>query len=53
MPVDVDRARNVLRLLLESVSRLSPEAGVPGADGLSMGQLAAAARILLARRGEA
>jgi chemotaxis methyl-accepting protein methylase len=50
IPIDAARARQVLRELLDAAARLSPDEAVPGADGLSVGQLAAAARILLARR---
>jgi hypothetical protein len=50
IPVDVARGREVLRELLDAASRLSPDEAVPCADGLSVGQLAAAARILLARQ---
>ena len=46
-PFDVRRAREVLRELVEAASRLPPDAEVPHADGLSVGQLAAAARLLL------
>jgi len=50
IPVDERRGREVLRDLLEAASRLSPDAAVPCADGLSVGQLAEAARIILGRR---
>jgi hypothetical protein len=48
--VDAPRGREVLRELLEAANRLSPGEAVPCADGLSVGQLAAAVRILLARQ---
>jgi chemotaxis methyl-accepting protein methylase len=47
IPFDAARAREVLRELVEAASRLPPDAEVPHADGLSVGQLAAAARLLL------
>jgi len=47
IPFDVERAREVLRELVDAASRLPPEAEVPHADGLSVGQLATAARLLL------
>jgi chemotaxis protein methyltransferase CheR len=47
IPFDVERAREVLRELLDAASRLPPDAEVPDADGLSVGQLATAARLLL------
>jgi chemotaxis methyl-accepting protein methylase len=53
IPVDARRGREVLRELLDAASALPPDGAVPSADGLSVGQLAAAARILLARREEA
>jgi chemotaxis protein methyltransferase CheR len=53
IPVDERRGREVLRELLEAASALPPDEAVPCADGLSVGQIAAAARILLARREEA
>lgn len=52
IPVDGERGREVLRELLQAAARLPPEDAVPCADGLSVGQLAAAARILLARGGD-
>ena len=51
--MDAQRGREVLRELLEAASALPPDEAVPCADGLSVGQIAAAARILLARREEA
>jgi len=53
IPVDARRGREVLRELLEAASSLPPDEAVPCADGLSVGQIAAAARILLSRREEA
>jgi len=53
IPVEPRRGREVLRELLEAASALPPDEAVPCADGLSVGQIAAAARILLARREEA
>lgn len=50
--VDAGRAREVLLDLDAAASRLPPDAAVPSADGLSVGQLAAAARLLLAGAGE-
>ncbi|HSN91433.1 MAG TPA: CheR family methyltransferase [Anaeromyxobacteraceae bacterium] len=47
IPFDVARAREVLRELVEVASRLPQDAEVPHADGLSVGQLATAARLLL------
>jgi chemotaxis protein methyltransferase CheR len=44
---DRDRGREVLKETLEQASRLSPEAEVPFAPGLSVAQVAAAARLLL------
>lgn len=52
IPVDAQRGREVLRQLVEAASRLPPGDAVPCADGLSVGQLAAAARILLDGREE-
>jgi chemotaxis methyl-accepting protein methylase len=49
IPVDEPRAREVLRELLDAVSRLPPDDEVPSAEGLSVAQLGAAVRILLAR----
>jgi chemotaxis protein methyltransferase CheR len=45
--VDAARGREVLRDLLASASSLPEDAAVPCADGLSVGQLAAAVRLLL------
>lgn len=53
LSVDVERARQILRVLVKNASRLSPDEPVPCADGLSVGQLAAAARILIMRREDA
>jgi chemotaxis methyl-accepting protein methylase len=53
IPVDERRGREVLQELLTTATRLPPDEAVPCADGLSVGQLTAAARILLARRGGA
>lgn len=50
IPVDERRGREVLRELMEAASALPPDEAVPCADGLSVGQIAAAARILLSRR---
>ncbi len=47
--IDEARGRGVLRELLQATSRMPPEAAVPDAEGLSVGQLAAAVRLLLAR----
>jgi chemotaxis protein methyltransferase CheR len=49
MAVDERRGRQVLLELLEQAGRLPSEAAVPLADGLSVGQLADAARLLLGR----
>jgi chemotaxis methyl-accepting protein methylase len=49
IPVDEARGREVLRELLDAVSRLPPDEEVPSAEGLSVAQLGAAVRILLAR----
>lgn len=43
------RGREVLRALLQAASGLPGDAELPCADGLSVGQLAAAVRLLLAR----
>lgn len=51
MGVDEERGRTMLRELLEHAARLPPEASVPLADGLSVAQLADAARLLLRREG--
>jgi predicted Zn-dependent protease len=48
--VDSSRGREVLRALLESASALPADAEVPCADGLSVGQLAEAVKLLLARQ---
>ncbi|HSM92006.1 MAG TPA: hypothetical protein VLT47_03905, partial [Anaeromyxobacteraceae bacterium] len=48
--VDEARGRGMLRELLEQASKLPPETAVPLADGLSVAQLADAARLLLAPR---
>jgi len=53
IPVDEQRGKEVLRELLDAAAQLSPDEAVPCADGLSVGQLAAVARILLARREDA
>ena len=45
--VDEARGHRMLRELLEQAARLPPEAPVPLADGLSVAQLAHAARLLL------
>jgi chemotaxis methyl-accepting protein methylase len=47
IPFDEQRAREVLRELVEAASLLPADAEVPHADGLSVGQVAAAARLLL------
>lgn len=47
--LDAARGREVLRALLDQASRLPPDAEVPHAEGLSVGQLADAVRLLLAR----
>ncbi|MGC3998983.1 MAG: CheR family methyltransferase [Anaeromyxobacter sp.] len=47
IPVDAPRARHLLRELVAAAARLAPELDVPSADGLSVGQLADAARLLL------
>jgi chemotaxis methyl-accepting protein methylase len=47
LPLDRARGREMLRDVLEHTSQLSPEADVPFAPGLSVGQLARAARLLL------
>ena len=47
--VDQARGREVLRDLLAATAALAPEEAVPSADGLSVGQLAAVVRLLLAR----
>lgn len=51
LEVDARRAREVLHDLLESASGLPADAEVPFADGLCVGQLTAAARLILSRRG--
>jgi chemotaxis protein methyltransferase CheR len=51
MAIDESRGQQMLRELLEQAARLPPEASVPLADGLSVGQLADAARLLLGRPG--
>jgi hypothetical protein len=48
MGVDGARGRKMLRELLEQAARLPQDSSVPLADGLSVGQLAHAARLLLA-----
>jgi chemotaxis protein methyltransferase CheR len=48
--VDLARGQEMLRELLEHAARLPQEAAVPLADGLSVGQLAHAARLLLEHR---
>jgi chemotaxis methyl-accepting protein methylase len=53
IPVDAKRGREVLRELIVAASQLPAGEAVPGADGLSVGQIAAAARILLGRREDA
>ena len=50
IPVDERRGREVLQELIDTAAQLPPDEAVPCADGLSVGQLAAAARILLSRR---
>jgi chemotaxis methyl-accepting protein methylase len=50
IPVDERRGREVLQELIDAAAQLSPDEAVPCADGLSVGQLTAAARILLSRR---
>jgi chemotaxis protein methyltransferase CheR len=47
--VDARRGRKMLEELLEQTARLPSDAAVPLADGLSVGQLADAARLLLGR----
>jgi len=47
--VDAPRGRQVLRELLATASRLPADGAVPSADGLSVGQLVAAVRLLLER----
>ncbi len=49
--VDDRRAREVLRDLLDSAAELPPDAEVPCAEGLCVGQLTAAARLILSRPG--
>lgn len=49
IPVDEARGREVLRELLDAAAALRPDDAVPCAEGLSVGQIAAAARLLLAR----
>jgi hypothetical protein len=53
IPVDAKRGREVLRELIVAASQLPAGEAVPGADVLSVGQIAAAARILLGRREDA
>ena len=48
--IDLARGQEMLRELLEHAARLPQEAAVPLADGLSVGQLAHAARLLLEPR---
>jgi hypothetical protein len=48
--VDERRAREVLHDLLDSAAGLPADAEVPFADGLCVGQLTAAARLILSRR---
>jgi chemotaxis methyl-accepting protein methylase len=48
--VDAPRAREVLRELLDRAASLPADAEVPCAEGLSVGQLTAAARLILGRR---
>ncbi len=50
IPVDERRGREVLQELIDAAAQLPPGEAVPCADGLSVGQLTAAARILLSRR---
>jgi chemotaxis methyl-accepting protein methylase len=50
IPVDERRGREVLQELIDTAGQLPPDEAVPCADGLSVGQLTAAARILLSRR---
>jgi chemotaxis methyl-accepting protein methylase len=45
--VDAERGREVLRGLVAAAARLPPEDEVPCSDGLSVAQVAAAARLLL------
>jgi len=47
--VDAPRGREVLRDVLAAASSLPPDEEVPSADGLSVGQLAAAVKLLLDR----
>lgn len=47
--VDAVRGREVLRELLATATRLPADSSVPGADGLSVGQLATAVRLLLSK----
>ncbi|HEX9050827.1 MAG TPA: hypothetical protein VF841_09875, partial [Anaeromyxobacter sp.] len=47
--VDAARGREVLRELLAAAASLPQDDAVPSADGLSVGQLAAAVRLLLDR----
>jgi chemotaxis methyl-accepting protein methylase len=49
--VDDRRARQVLRDLLESAAGMPADAEVPCAEGLCVGQLTAAARLILSRPG--
>jgi chemotaxis methyl-accepting protein methylase len=50
IPVDEARGREVLRELIDAAAALRQDDAVPCAEGLSVGQLAQVARILLARR---
>jgi len=47
--VDAARGREVLRDVLAAASALPADDAVPSADGLSVGQLAAAVKLLLGR----
>lgn len=49
IPVDRPRGREVLEALVAAAARLPADAAVPCAEGLSVGQLASAARLLLDR----
>ncbi len=50
--VDAVRGREVLRELLDTASRLPADAAVPCAEGLCVGQLAAAAKVILETRSD-
>ena len=53
IPMDERRGREVLQELVDTAARMPADQAVPCAEGLSVGQLAAAARILLSRREQA